>query len=85
MASVTVRRYLIDPVPNEVEVEFVYAREAPLAEGEHEQLYSARLSQATPPLDVPDWGDGDVCDALADALGLTRGDVVMATPAPSGA
>jgi hypothetical protein len=76
---ITITGYSVDPVANVVHVDYTYNVQDTVANEPIPRINDASLSQTVPPLNVPNWSDTDLCDALATLLGQPQGSVVMAT------
>lgn len=72
-------RYAIEQRTLDVHVEYEYTITDEVMNEEIVRRSSIVLSQTVAPLDAPDWGDGDLCAALATAINQPIGSVVMAS------
>jgi negative regulator of sigma E activity len=79
---ITITGYSVDPIANVVHVDYTYNVQDAVANEPIPRINDATLSQAVPPLNVPNWSDTDLCSALDAALGQPAGSCVMAQPAP---
>ena len=79
--TITITSYAVDPVANTVAVNYGYSITDTVLGQPIPRLSDIVLSQDVPPLNSPDWSDGDLCSALDTALNQPAGTCVMAQPA----
>jgi hypothetical protein len=77
---IRIAQYTIMQTTLNVVVEYEYSLDDPIAGGQVVRRSMHVLSQLVAPLDAPDWGDAELCAALATAIGQPVESVEMSTP-----
>lgn len=75
---ITIVRYMIEQRSLNVDVEYEYEITDEVMGERILRRSSATLSQKVAPLDAPDWGDAELCAALATAIKQDPATVQMA-------